>query len=687
MNQLLCESNRLVAFLDGALPDQEVEELTKHLDECTACGKELEQLAAVPDRWKEARTHLSRTTVRGIASNEEAENANTLPFTIRQVVSMLDPTDDPNSIGRLGGYEMVGVVGSGAMGVVLKAVDQALGRVVALKVMNPTLAACGTARYRFAREARAAAGVLHPNVIAIHGVSTDRELPYLVMPYIAGTSLQQRMDRQGPLELAEILRIGSQIAAGLDAAHQSGLIHRDIKPSNIMLDEGVETALITDFGLARTIDDATMTRTGAIAGTPEYMSPEQARGDAVDPASDVFSLASLLYALCCGNRPFRAKTSFGVLRKITDQEPTPIRELNPEIPNWLCKLIERMHAKSPNERPTSAEVHDQLVACLAHVYQPDRNSLPEKLAKPQQPLLSKNLPIGALTMMTIVFAAIVFAAMQSGNDFGDADTEVVAKTSGETEAKDKHFVFKTHKLNFPNVKQKGKLIIDINRGFVEVEGYDGNEVVIEILTPPRFMKAGDEDSEFQSLFTPKYDLDVIKKNNSIKLDAYNQDYVLNLRIKVPYRTDMSLDSYRSGYITATNVAGVIDTHSEHNDITLLDIAGSATAFSRNGNLKIVFHEVADDARLDFEGYNGFIDLSLPDSTALSTAIASGASNCLTAFTIDPAEGSDRPDSILTKIGKNVDEYQFGKINGGGIPMRLENRNGQIKIRKTGNQSP
>ena len=696
MKQNLCESNRLVAFLDGALSDLEIEELTSHLDECVACGKELEQLAAAPKRWNEVRDHLSRTTVRGDISNDRTENNRTLPFTIRQVVSMLDPTDDPNSMGRLGGYEVLGVVGSGAMGVVLKAVDYALDRVVALKVMNPTLAACGTARYRFAREAKAAAGVLHPNVIAIHGVSTDRELPFLAMPYIGGSSLQQRMDRQGPLELAEVLRVGSQIAAGLAAAHQKGLIHRDIKPSNIMLDEGVETALITDFGLARTIDDATMTRTGAIAGTPEYMSPEQARGDSVDCASDVFSLGSLLYALCTGRRPFRAKTSFGVLRKITDEVPTPIRELNPEIPRWLCKLIRKMHAKSPEERPSSMEVHDQLVACLAHVYQPDRNSLPEKLAKPvlpQKSLLSRTLLIGAITMMTIVLAAIVFAATQADSYFRDPVTEVAAKTSSvpnasnDLDTKDKDSVFKTHKLNFPNVKQKGKLIIDINRGFVEVEGYEGSEVVIEILTPPEFQDADDEDSEFQTLFTPKYDLDVIDRNNSIKFDAYNQDYVLNLRIKVPYRTDMSLDSYRSGYIKAKNVAGVIDTHSEHNDISLLDIAGSATAFSRNGCLKIVFEEVAEDARLDFESYNGWIDLSLPESTAVSTAIASGASSTMTAFTIDPAEGSDRPDSILTRIGKNVDEYQFGKINGGGIPLRLENRNGQIKIRKTGNQSP
>ncbi len=599
----ICEENRLLAFLNGELSDADVDALTKRLDECLECRKKLEDLAASADQWNDARNHLSRTTIREVKADQKTENETSLPFTIRQVVSMLDPTDDPNSMGRLGGYEVLGVVGSGAMGVVLKAVDQALDRVVALKVMNPTLAACGTARYRFAREAKAAAGVLHPNVIAIHGVSTDRELPFLVMPYISGMSLQQRMDQQGPLELAEILRIGSQLSDGLAAAHQKGLIHRDIKPSNIMLDEGVETAMITDFGLARTIDDATMTRTGAIAGTPEYMSPEQARGDSVDCASDVFSMGSLLYALCTGTRPFRAKTSFGVLRKITDEEPVNIRELNPEIPRWLCKLIRKMHAKSPEQRPSSAKVHEQLVACLAHVYQPDRIPLPKKLDKPVSPpksLISRTLLPGAIVMMTVIFAAIVFAALNTYEDPAETTPQAVAVTPAEggDSSATEHVVFKTLTKQFPNPKQKGKLVIDVNIGFVEVEGYDGGDVVIEILTPREYLKTADDDSGFQKLFTPKYDFDVIADDNSIKFDAYNQDYALNLRVKVPYQTNLSLDSYQGAYITAKNIAGVIDAHSEHGDISLLDIAGSATAFSRNGCLKIVFEDVAEDAKLD-----------------------------------------------------------------------------------------
>lgn len=689
MKQSICESNWLVAFLEGTLSSQKEHELILHLDDCANCARELEQLAAASSRWQDVKSYLSRSKGIGTLPPQDVGNSSVLPFTIRQVLGMLDPTDDPGSMGRIGGYEVVGVVGSGAMGVVLKAFDQTLDRVVALKVMNPTLAACGTARHRFAREAKAAAGVLHPNVIAIHGVSTDRELPYLVMPYIAGMSLQQRMDRQGPLKLIETLRIGSQIAAGLAAAHQKGLIHRDIKPSNVMLDEGVETALITDFGLAQTIDDATMTRSGAITGTPEFMSPEQARGDSVDFASDIFSLGSVLYALCSGNRPFRANTSFGVLRKITDEHPAPIRESNPDVPVWLCKLIERMHSKSPSERPNSTQIRDLLDRCLAHVYQPDRIPLPRELSlhDSQRVVFSSTTFLtGVSLIMTSIFIAILIVSIQPGS----TPPEEVNKervTSRDQDSSNEPTVFKTLNLNFPQQGQKGLLEIDINRGFVEVTGHEHPGVVIEILTPPGFEKSDKTDSQLSKIFVPNYDLATNKEKNLIKLDTYNQDFVLNLRIKVPQTTDLSLDTYMDGYLEVKNVTGFIETRTQHSDIRLLDIAGSATAYSRNGDVTIRFREVAANAKLDFESYNGAIDLTLPHSLAATTAISSGRGSFLSAFKIAPIEEHERPDSILAKVKTNVDEYQFGKINGGGIPLRIESEKGLIQIRKTDQPMP
>ena len=683
MKSDVCDPSRLVAFLDGTLNDREVQEFMQHLDECRSCGEELEKLAATSERWNEAKRHLSRTSTHDRKQRRYDVPSRSLPLAVRQVIDMLDPTDNPNSMGRLGSYEIAGVVGAGAMGLVLKATDRTLDRVVALKVMNPTLAQCGTARYRFAREAKAAAGVLHPNVIAIHSVSTDRDLPFLVMPYIAGNSLQQRMSQRGPLDLAETLRVGSQIAAGLAAAHQKGLIHRDIKPSNVMLDEGVETAVITDFGLARTIDDATMTRSGAITGTPEYMSPEQARGDTVGCASDVFSLGSLLYALCCGKSPFRSKTPFGVLRKITDKEPTPIRELNPKIPVWLCELIERMHSKSPLNRPSSHEVCDLLERCLAHHYQPDRIPLPKELS-PNVPgshfLYTKTFLFGAITMMTLVLSTLVFALTQTGNPVNNGIVAAGSSTVNQESSKDPT-VFKTMELQFPKPAEKGTLVVDINQGFIEVTGHDKPGVIIEILTPQKFIKPKRPKPELSQIFSPKYDLDTVGPRNMIKFDAYNQDYVLNLRIKVPRATNLSLDTYMGSHIEVKNVAGVLKSESQHGDIRLLNISGSAIAYSRNGDVEIRFQDVYANAKLDFESYNGDIDLTLPASIGVTTAISSGRGSFLSAFDIESIDKKDCPESILAKVKSNTEEYRFGSINGGGVPLRIESENGVIRLRQ------
>src|SRR5262249_28357095 len=159
------------------------------------------------------------------------------------------------------------------------------------------------ARRRFTREAQAAAAVTHEHVVTIHGVEEAHDPPYIVMQYVSGLSLQERLDRDGPLELKEILRIGSQAPRGLAAAHAQGVIHRDIKPANILLENGIERVKITDFGLARTLDDASLTQSGVIAGTPQYMAPEQANGEAIDHRADLFSLGSVVYALCTGRPP------------------------------------------------------------------------------------------------------------------------------------------------------------------------------------------------------------------------------------------------------------------------------------------------------------------------------------------------------------------------------------------------
>jgi serine/threonine-protein kinase len=278
---------------------------------------------------------------------------------------------------------------------------------VAIKVLAPHLATSGAARQRFAREAQAAAAVVHNNVVAIHGVDDTGDLPFLVMPYLRGTSLQKRIDRSGALSLSETLRIALQTARGLAAAHDQGLVHRDIKPANILLDGTTERVLLTDFGLARAADDASLTHSGVIAGTPYYMSPEQAEGAAIDHRSDLFSLGSVLYAMCTGRPPFRADTSWGILRRVTDSEPHPIRDVNPDVPEWLCRIIERLHCKHPGSRYQSAdEVASLLEDCLAHVQQPDRFELPECVRE------TESAPVGQFSRIRklAISAAVALAA-------------------------------------------------------------------------------------------------------------------------------------------------------------------------------------------------------------------------------------------------------------------------------------
>lgn len=417
-----CDEQRLRAMLEDRMNALELTQLYRHMETCSFCQKLAEELAASQEEWQ----------IAGNALKTSVEDQTFRDFRLREVKSLeargwdpalalrlLEPPAHPEMLGRLGRYEIERLIGVGGMGIVFKAHDSELARPVAIKILAPFLASNGTARKRFGREARAAAAVVHPHVVPIYNVETNRELPYIVMRYVGGDSLQARVDREGPLRVSEILRVGLQIAAGLQAAHQQGLVHRDIKPSNILLeDENVERALLTDFGLALAADDAQVTRTGLIAGTPRYMSPEQARGETVDEKSDLFSLGSVLYTLCTGRPPFLAQSAVAVLRQIIDDRPQPIRELNPEIPLWLVGIISRLMSKAKEERFASAgDVCETLRACLTHVEQPDRFPLPSQLQKvPDRAAKSGHLSgflAGGLALALGV-VALAIAALSSG---------------------------------------------------------------------------------------------------------------------------------------------------------------------------------------------------------------------------------------------------------------------------------
>ncbi|HEY2910174.1 MAG TPA: serine/threonine-protein kinase, partial [Gemmataceae bacterium] len=282
-------------------------------------------------------------------------------------LGFLTPSTRPDSLGRIGHYEVLQVLGHGGFGIVFRAFDDVLQRVVAVKVLAPQLAATSPARKRFLREARTSGAIRHENVVQVYEVG-EEPLPYLVMEFIPGETLQERLDRIGPVEAVEVVRVGRQIAEGLAAAHGADLIHRDIKPGNVLLEGGQQKVKITDFGLARAADDASISQSGIIAGTPMYMAPEQAKGEKLDQRADLFSLGSVLYQMAAGRPPFRANSTVAVLKRVADDTPRDIREIIPETPQWLCDIIAKLHSKNPDERYQSArEVADVLADCEAQL--------------------------------------------------------------------------------------------------------------------------------------------------------------------------------------------------------------------------------------------------------------------------------------------------------------------------------
>jgi hypothetical protein len=355
------EADLLQTPFGSALAPAQEERFERHVESCPACQEQLGGTEAFGSDFLRLARQFGDPTVAPAdpTLTQVLERLHGVKSPLRpnsEFIDLyfLDSADRPDLLGTLGRYEIQQVLGQGGMGIVLKAFDPALRRLVALKVLAPGLAGSPTARERFKREARAAAAVRHDHLVAVHGVHEAQGLPYLVMQYVAGESLQARLDRAGPLDVEEVVRIGREAAEGLAAAHARGLIHRDVKPANILLEDGFDRVKITDFGLARAAADVPLTQHGVVAGTPEYMAPEQARGEPVDHRADLFSLGSVLYAMCTGRPPFAGDTPLGVLRGVSDDAPPPVRARNVDVPPWLDQLIGRLLAKNPNDRIQSA---------------------------------------------------------------------------------------------------------------------------------------------------------------------------------------------------------------------------------------------------------------------------------------------------------------------------------------------
>lgn len=381
-----CDYAALVLLSQDKLDSESVQRLASHLDRCCECRNKLNDLSSTGTDWEETRSVIlehntgrnGRTTSQ---SNTPKNPSNNLSSLVRWLEPLSEKSDTVDQyLGQVDTYLIKRVLGYGGMGVVLEAWDTKLQRLVAIKAMHPHLAANGTARQRFVRETRGAAAVVHPNVVAIHTVHADHDPPYFVMPLISGESLQTRLDQTGPLDIESCLRIAIQIADGLTAAHAQGLVHRDIKPANILLEHGSERALLTDFGVVRVLDEATMTAGSVIAGTPEYMSPEQATGQSVDTRSDLFSLGCVLYAMLSGRSPFRSDTAWGVLQRIQRDHPRPLSQVRHDIPEALEYLISWLLEKDADRRVAStSNLADDLRQLLAHQVDREHNPLPQRL--------------------------------------------------------------------------------------------------------------------------------------------------------------------------------------------------------------------------------------------------------------------------------------------------------------------
>jgi len=252
----------------------------------------------------------------------------------------------------LGSYRILEQIGRGGMATVYKAYQPSLDRYIAMKILPPQLSLESGFSKRFRREAHSVAKLEHPHILAVHDFGQEEDLSYIVMPYVDAGTLKDLMGQ--PLDPLQIVDLISQIAEALDYAHQHGIVHRDIKPSNVLLDRG-EWVLLTDFGLARMMESSEqITATGVGVGTPDYMSPEQGKGEKFDHRSDVYSLGIVLYEMLTGGVPFHAETPMAVVLKHI-YEPLPLpREINPEIPKGVERVVLKALAKAPDDRYQTA---------------------------------------------------------------------------------------------------------------------------------------------------------------------------------------------------------------------------------------------------------------------------------------------------------------------------------------------
>jgi HAMP domain-containing protein len=308
------------------------------------------------------------------------------------------------TVRQVGRYVIQDRLGRGGMATVFKAHDPGIGRDVAIKFLHATLCEDGEYRARFLREARAAGGLSHPNIVTVHDVGEIEGRPYMAMELLDGDALSDVMESGKPLPVRDVVVMGVQLARALDYAHAHGIVHRDIKPGNIVRLKGTQTIKVTDFGIAHmeSTSSEQRTRVGDVLGTPQYMSPEQTQGDKLDGRSDLFSVGIVLYQMLTGQRPFLGDSLVALAMKIAKEDPPPIEKLRPDVPSALRRVVERCLAKSPDRRfQTGKELSDALTRVLGE--------LDEAARQKERPRIVP-LRVKWATMMALIVAGVMALA-------------------------------------------------------------------------------------------------------------------------------------------------------------------------------------------------------------------------------------------------------------------------------------
>ena len=358
-------------------------EKQNHLAECAHCQTRIDTASADSWWWDDGRELIVSTLKLreefGAAPKQKGNKGyDPIEAEIKQLIRCLEPAGCPELLGRVGEYDVQSLIGVGGTGAVFKGIDRELNRPVAIKFLLPRHASLDLSRQRFTREARAIAAVNDDNVIQVYRINSNSDYPYFSMPLIEGVSLQQYVCEKGPLDSGELVQISMQIAAGLSAAHKQGLIHRDVKPANVLLESKSNRVIVTDFGLAREESESELTQTGMVAGTPHYMSPEQADGRTIDQRSDQFSLGSVIYFLATGQPPFEGGNQLELLKNIREAETPPVRQHNSTVTVGLEKAIQKLLARNPEHRfQTADEVRDFFEGYLSYLGSPEQNPEPK----------------------------------------------------------------------------------------------------------------------------------------------------------------------------------------------------------------------------------------------------------------------------------------------------------------------